>query len=220
VSKYLILLEMSNFVKIYLCVVPEDELLWHPTLWRQLNRFVDIKDGMFLYTTNDLESFSGITIPIKGEVITHTVTNSNEDIYNFSPSNITLNINYGGDEPLIKITIGKFKISPIWADQDEEDDDLLAEENPITLKITSYLNNIIEKEKAREKGREVASLKELGASRQLPENMESVIGSYLTGKKGTLNAQINRIKQNSGIPIAPRFNSKTRKNRKSRKRMN
>ena len=215
---------MSNLVKIYRCVVPDDEPLWHPTLWRQLNRFVDIKDGMFLYTINDVESFSGITIPIKGEVITHTFinsseTNSSQDIYNFSPSNISLNINYGGYEPIIKITIGKFKISPIWADQDE-DDDLLPQDNPIVLKIKSYLNNIIEKEKAHEKGREVASLKELGASRQLPENMESLIGSYLTGKKGSLNAQMNRIKQNSGIPIAPRFNSKTRKNRKSRKRMN
>ena len=69
--------------------------------------------------------------------------------------------------------------------------------------------------KARKVGREISSLKELGESRRLPENMESVIGSYLSGKRGSLHGQVDKLKQNTGMRLAPRpgGGSKTRKRR-------
>ena len=56
----------------------------------------------------------------------------------------------------------------------------------------------------RQKGREVASTEELGASRRLPENIDSVIGSFLSGKKGSSKAQKEKLMQNLGVHLAPR----------------
>jgi hypothetical protein len=48
----------------------------------------------------------------------------------------------------------------------------------------------------------------------LPENMLSSIGSFLSGKPGTLNMQTTALKRNMGLQGGRR---KTRRHRKSRK---
>jgi hypothetical protein len=55
------------------------------------------------------------------------------------------------------------------------------------------------------KGRELTAVKELGASKNLPEDVESVIGQFLTGKKkSTTKGQMDKLKQDTGVSLAPR----------------
>lgn len=69
-----------------------------------------------------------------------------------------------------------------------------------------------------QKGRNTLMVHELGESRQLPENVDSVIASFLSGKKGSLQGQLNKLKQNTGISLAPRAGGRrARKTRKTRK---
>jgi hypothetical protein len=55
-----------------------------------------------------------------------------------------------------------------------------------------------------QRGRDLTAVKRLGTSKNLPEDVESVIGSFTTNKKGSTNAQMDKLKQDSGISLAPR----------------
>lgn len=85
--------------------------------------------------------------------------------------------------------------------------------NPKLNELKRFLDNLIVKQK----GREVLSLLRVGRNRGLPHNMEAVIGQYITGKTGTIAAQLNGVKQNAGISLAPRLAGGKRKTRKFRK---
>jgi len=68
----------------------------------------------------------------------------------------------------------------------------------------------------KKKGKELSEVQRLGTNKGLPENVDSVIGSFLTGKTGSTRGQMNKLKQNSGIQGPPRAGGgkKTRKGRK------
>jgi hypothetical protein len=55
-----------------------------------------------------------------------------------------------------------------------------------------------------QRGRDLTRVKRLGALKNLPEDVESVIGSFITNKKGSTNAQMDKLRQDSGISLAPR----------------
>ena len=54
------------------------------------------------------------------------------------------------------------------------------------------------------KGRELTSVKRVGLAKNLPEDVESVIGQFLTGKKkSTTKGQMDKLKQDTGVSLAP-----------------
>jgi hypothetical protein len=55
------------------------------------------------------------------------------------------------------------------------------------------------------KGRELTEAKRVGLAKNLPEDVESVIGQFLTGKKkSTTKGQMDKLKQDTGVSLAPR----------------
>jgi hypothetical protein len=86
----------------------------------------------------------------------------------------------------------------------------------IKLGALKELKKSLDTFKAKKAGRELSEVERLGANKGLPGNIESVIGSFLTGKNGSTKGQMNKLKQNSGIQGPPRAGGgkKTRKGRK------
>ena len=76
-------------------------------------------------------------------------------------------------------------------------------------------------ESPRMRGRDLTSVKRVGLSKNLPEDVESVMGSFITGKKGSTKAQMDKLQQEAGLPLAPRAGgrrkTRRRKTRRSRK---
>ena len=87
-------------------------------------------------------------------------------------------------------------------------------DNHITLGELKKLKNRLDSFKAKKAGKELSEVQRLGTYKGLPENVDSRIGSFLTGKNGSTKAQMNKLKQNSGIQGPPRAGG----SRKTRKR--
>jgi Leucine-rich repeat (LRR) protein len=69
----------------------------------------------------------------------------------------------------------------------------------------------------RAKGRNVSAVKQtLGRKANFPENMASYLGSFLSGKPGTLNMQTSALKRNAGV--GGTRHRKSRKRRSTRRR--
>jgi hypothetical protein len=78
-------------------------------------------------------------------------------------------------------------------------------------KLKKTLDNIVRKQT----GKELSEVQRMSVYKGLPENVEAKIGSLVSGKNGSTKAQMNKLKQNSGIHMAPRAggSKKTRKQR-------
>jgi hypothetical protein len=70
----------------------------------------------------------------------------------------------------------------------------------ILRELKKILDNIITKQK----GRELSGVSRVSIKKGLPENVDSKIGAFLTGKTGSTMAQMNKLKQNMGIQGPPR----------------
>jgi hypothetical protein len=71
--------------------------------------------------------------------------------------------------------------------------------------------DMINDEYSKRAGRNLISVSRIGKNRGLPPNMEGEIGSYLSGVGGPLTMQQNRLKQATGISLAPRVKEYTKK---------
>ena len=67
---------------------------------------------------------------------------------------------------------------------------------------------------AKSRGRNLVGLREVGEGLALPENVESHIGSFLSGKTGSTKAQTNKLRQNLGESLAPRAGGKRTRRRR------
>jgi len=77
----------------------------------------------------------------------------------------------------------------------------------------------VSRRKLKSQGRDLTSAKRVGLSKNLPEDVESVIGSFLTGKKkSTTKGQMDKLLQQTGVSLAPRAGGRTRRHRKTRRR--
>jgi hypothetical protein len=82
--------------------------------------------------------------------------------------------------------------------------------------LDAYIKREADKAQARRTGEELSVMKNDYNNREnFPLNYDTlgVVGSFLSGTKGSINSQINKQKQKEGISLAPR----PRKGRKSRK---
>jgi hypothetical protein len=76
------------------------------------------------------------------------------------------------------------------------------------------VGNDLKEAPAKVQGRDLTSVKRVGLDKNLPEDMESVIGSYITGKKGSTNAQMDKLRQATGESLAPRAGRRTKKSKR------
>jgi len=53
-------------------------------------------------------------------------------------------------------------------------------------------------------GQNLTGVTRLGISRNLPEDVDAKIGSFITGKNGTIGSQMDQLRQATGVPMAPR----------------
>ena len=86
----------------------------------------------------------------------------------------------------------------------------------IVLGELKKLKNRLDSFKAKKAGKELSEVQRLGSYKGLPENVDSRIGSFLTGKNGSTRAQMNKLKQNSGIQGAPRAGGSRKTHKRSK----
>jgi hypothetical protein len=164
----------------------------------------DIIAGKLNIDVRDFEVM-GFYIVYENQSIEYNRLNDNVDEYNFKPSNTYLRISHGwcniGPTAFIYTGATNFHSKYIYT---------CDELNPKLNELRRFLDILI----AKQRGRELTSVLRVGKNRGLPFNMECLIGTYITGKPGTVKAQSNRLQQNAGIHIAPRLAGGKRKTRK------
>jgi len=98
---------------------------------------------------------------------------------------------------------------------EHEFDENMSEEKQLLIfnELTNYMITLKLKVKVRPVLNNLTEVARIGKNRQLPANIEGVIGEMLSGKKGHLASQRNQLQQNIGISLAPRVRSKTRRRR-------
>jgi hypothetical protein len=79
--------------------------------------------------------------------------------------------------------------------------------------------------KGRQMGRELTGVKEVGLAKNLPNELEALTGQFLSGKKGTVDGQMDQLRQDTGEAMAPRPSGRPekpmggrRKTKKSKRR--
>jgi hypothetical protein len=70
----------------------------------------------------------------------------------------------------------------------------------------------------KQKGRDLTALKRVGLAKNLPEDVEGIIGQFLTGKKGTTGSQMDQLQQSTGVSMAPRPSGRPTGGRTRRRR--
>ena len=76
------------------------------------------------------------------------------------------------------------------------------------------VGNDLKEAPAKVQGRDLTSVKRVGLAKNLPEDVDSVIGSFITGKKGSTNAQMDKLRQATGQSLAPRAGRRTKKSKR------
>jgi len=76
------------------------------------------------------------------------------------------------------------------------------------------VGNDLKEAPAKVQGRDLTSVKRVGLSKNLPEDVESVIGSYITGKKGSTKSQMDQLRQATGESLAPQAGRRTKKSKR------
>jgi hypothetical protein len=69
-----------------------------------------------------------------------------------------------------------------------------------------------------QKGQDLTSLKRVGLAKNLPDDLEALTGQFLTGKKGTTGSQMDQLRQDTGVPMAPRPSGRPTGGRHTRRR--
>jgi hypothetical protein len=197
---------------IHLIIFPEMELdndliamLEHGDIAPEINDIIrgSIVNGEIKFILNDnihemdtMEFMNDMfTLVYAGQYIEY----NGVDTYTFSPSNVSMTFDNSQQPGIISINSPTFR----FKQQHRLDNNL------DTLK--AFLNKLIVKQQHSE----LNSVSRIGKNRNLPRNVDSVIGSFISGKKGYIPSQKNQLKQNMGISLAPRV-----KGRRTRKRAN
>lgn len=89
-------------------------------------------------------------------------------------------------------------------------------EDRINMGVLRELKRKLDGIITKQRGKELSGVLQLGINKGLPENVDSKIGAFLTGKNGSTKAQMNKLKQNMGIQGAPRAGGTRRRSKHSR----
>ena len=71
----------------------------------------------------------------------------------------------------------------------------------------------------RMRGRDLTSVKRVGLAKNLPNELEGVIGEFLSGETGTIDGQMDLLRKKTGEQLAPRPTGRPRGGRTRRRRL-
>lgn len=171
--------------------------------------FDDIVPGQLYFRTNSnpIEDGgpSGFTVETSGQMIQMTKDETQSFkkgiAYKIEPSGITIELDMFTGDGMDGIAYIYIK-GPSFYFYDRLD-----ERNIETIfnEFKSHMTKLIAPWAAKKAGRNVGSTLALETLKSLPKNVGGKIGEMLSGKKGHLESQMNQLKQNAGIPLAPRL---------------
>jgi hypothetical protein len=154
---------------------------------------------------NDLLNGEPTGIFLYLDELTVEIETNREELFSFiiNPLNMTLTIM--GDVITLRNNIKRRQPMLLFI-QETMSPDLTIDDRDII--IEAFKSHIVRLQ-TQQRMRNLTEVLRVGKNRALPENVENIMASFLSGKKGTINGQVNKLKQNVGYSLAPR----TRKNR-------
>jgi len=186
--------------------------------WRGGRNFSAIlrPNVLFFWTGHGEDSDDGITVDLTDQVVKQL----DEDGWLLQPSNIEIRIDFQS----VKITVSGVSITQavLGDDGGEDESDAKLDE------LRHFLDKLVVKQQTRKEvlmvnrlempnvlNRAPGNNKSRTLRRNIPYNAKGVISSFLTGEKGSIGSQKNKLQQNLGTSLAarPRRRKTRRRNR-------
>jgi len=160
---------------------------------------------LFFWTGHGEDSDDGITVDLTDQFVKQL----DEDGWLLQPSNIEIRIEFQS----VKITVSGVSITQavLGDDGGEDESDAKLDE------LRHFLDNLVVKQQTRKEvlmvnrlempnvlNRAPGNNKSRTLRRNIPYNAKGVISSFLTGEKGSIGSQKNKLQQNLGTSLAPR----------------
>jgi len=175
--------------------------------WRSGRNFGAIlpPNVLFFWTGHGEDSDDGITVDLTDQFVKQL----DEDGWLLQPSNIEIRIEFQS----VKITVSGVSITQavLGDDGGEDESDAKLDE------LRHFLDNLVVKQQTRKEvlmvnrlempnvlNRAPGNNKSRTLRRNIPYNAKGVISSFLTGEKGSIGSQKNKLQQNLGTSLAPR----------------
>jgi len=175
--------------------------------WRGGRNFSAIlrPNVLFFWTGHGEDSDDGITVDLTDQFVKQL----DEDGWLLQPSNIEIRIEFQS----VKITVSGVSITQavLGDDGGEDESDAKIDE------LRHFLDKLVAKQQTRKEvlmvnrlempnvlNRAPGNNKSRTLRRNIPYNAKGVISSFLTGEKGSIGSQKNKLQQNLGTSLAPR----------------
>jgi len=188
--------------------------------WRGGRNFAAIlpPNVLFFWTGYGEDSDDGITVDLTDQVVKQL----DEDGWLLQPSNIEIRIDFQS----VKLKFPGASITQaITVDDDEGEDEADAKLD----ELRHFLDKLVVKQQTRKEvlmvnrlempnvlNRGPGNNKSRTLRRNIPYNAKGVISSFLTGEKGSIGSQKNKLQQNLGTSLAAR--PRRRKTRRASRR--
>ena len=176
--------------------------------WRGGRNFAAIlrPNVLFFWTGYGEDSDDGITVDLTDQVVKQL----DEDGWLLQPSNIEIRIDFQS----VKLKFPGASITQaITVDDDEGEDEADAKLDELRM----FLDKLVVKQQTRKEvlmvnrlempnvlNRAPGNNKSRTLRRNIPYNAKGVISSFLTGEKGSIGSQKNKLQQNLGTSLAAR----------------
>jgi len=153
------------------------------------------RENVHIQITEDFNPIKGFILDFNNQNM--NIISSREDYLNFTIEPLNMDIAIYDEVFMIHSTLRGMT----FFFQDYFDNDITPDER--RAKFNEFRTYIL-KLYAKQAGRNLTGVLRVGKNRALPENVENIMASFLTGKSGTITGQANKLKQNVGYSLAPR----------------
>jgi len=175
--------------------------------WRGGRNFSAIlrPNVLFFWTGHGEDSDDGITVNLTGQVVKQL----DEDGWLLQPSNIEIRIDFQSVK--LKFPGASITQAVLGDDGGEDESDAKLDE------LRHFLDKLVVKQQTRKEvlmvnrlempnvlNRAPGNNKSRTLRRNIPYNAKGVISSFLTGEKGSIGSQKNKLQQNLGMSLAVR----------------
>jgi len=189
--------------------------------WRSGRNFGAIlpPNVLFFWTGHGEDSDDGITVDLTDQVVKQL----DEDGWLLQPSNIEIRIEFES----VKLKFPGATITQAIAVDDDEGED---EADAKLDELRHFLDKLVVKRQTRKEvlmvnrlempnvlNRAPGNNKSRTLRRNIPYNAKGVISSFLTGQKGSIGSQTNKLQQNLGTSLAARPRKSSRRRRYTRR---
>ena len=149
---------------------------------------------------NDLLNGQPTGIFLYLDELTVEIETNREELFSFiiNPLNMTLTIM--GDVITLRNNIKRRQPMLLFIQETMSPDLTIEDRDTIIKTFKSYIVRL----DTQRRMRNLTGVLRVGKNRDLPENIEDRIASFLSGKPGKIAGQANKLKQNVGYNMAPR----------------